>query len=98
MKAAFYVVLVLFLLVGGFFALNTYIYEEKQGEESAFATYLCSDGRSLTAPFEEGNTIVFLGDDRVLTLAKVAAESGARYEDATGHAVFPPLHSSPSFL
>src|SRR3989338_6248536 len=97
MKAAFYVVLVLFLLVGGFFALNTYIYEEKQGEGSAFATYLCSDGRSLTARFEEGNTIVFLGDDRVLTLAKVAAESGARYEDATGKAVFRSTDASASF-
>jgi len=97
MKAAFYVVLVLFLLVGGFFALNTYIYEEKQGEESTFATYLCSDGRSLTARFEEGNTIVFLGDDRVLTLAKVAAESGAQYEDATGQAVFRTTDASASF-
>src|SRR3989344_481233 len=97
MKAAFYVVLVLFLLIGGFFALNTYIYEKKQGEESAFATYLCSDGRSLTARFEEGNTIVFLGDDRVLTLAKVAAESGARYEDATGQAVLSTTDTNASF-
>src|SRR3990167_6780193 len=97
MKAAFYVVLVLFLLIGGVFSLDTFIYEEKQGEGSAFATYLCSDGRSLTARFEEGNTIVFLGDDRVLTLAKVAAESGARYEDATGQAVFRTTDASASF-
>ncbi|RJQ35052.1 hypothetical protein C4556_00875 [Candidatus Parcubacteria bacterium] len=97
MKAAFYVVLVLFLLLGGFFALNTYIYEEKQEEENTFATYLCSDGKSLTARFEEGNTIVFLGDDRVLTLAKIAAESGARYEDATGQAVLSTTDTNASF-
>ena len=97
MKASLYAVVLLFILVGSFFAFNAYIYDQKQGEEGTFATYLCAEGKSLTARFADDHAIVFLGDDRVLTLGKVAAESSARYADETSQTVFTTKDSSASF-
>src|SRR3989344_3027470 len=97
MKASLYAVVLLFILVGSFFAFNAYIYDQKQGEEGTFATYLCAEGKSLTARFADDYAIVFLGDDRVLTLGKVATESGARYADEAGQTVFTTKASSASF-
>lgn len=62
MKALIGIVLAVALAVGAFYALNTYIYEEKQADTSAYAfgdyAYRCEDGTEFTlSPSEDMTSI-----------------------------------------
>jgi len=80
---------VLAVLVGGFFILNSYIYNQKQaGSLSDFGIYgyRCGDGTEFTISFNEtGDSITVVPASTLeripeVTLTKVTSATGARYE------------------
>lgn len=80
---------VLVVLVGGFFVLNSYIYNQKQADSlSDFGIYgyRCGDGTEFTISFGEtidSITVIPASNlERIpeVALLKVASATGARYE------------------
>lgn len=85
------VILVLGFIVGGFYAINNYIYNEKQGnedvvEENIKLSYRCGDGSEFYVRFDKSmNSAEIIGAtdsenfvDTILT--KVVTDSGVLYK------------------
>lgn len=89
-KTLIILVLVAGLLVGGFFAFNSYIYEEKQADLSMYTLgsygYRCTDGTEFTMSPSEDMTSIHIvpaaGVERIpeTILPKVASDTGVLYE------------------
>lgn len=89
MRRISYIVVAAVVLVGGFFLLNSYIYNEKQADSPAdFGVYgyRCGDGTEFTITFGETvDTITIIPASNLeripeTMLTKVTSSSGARYE------------------
>ncbi|MCE9643980.1 MliC family protein [Candidatus Parcubacteria bacterium] len=84
------IIAVLIILVGGFYYLNNYIYQEKQADESFFNLgvygYRCGDGTEFTmSPASDMGQILLTPATSVeripkVILTKAASATGARYE------------------
>jgi len=90
MKIILWIISLAALLLGGFYALNNYIYQEKQADESVFNLgvygYRCSDGTEFSmSPASDMQSILLTPATSVervpkTILSRVVSETGARYE------------------
>lgn len=89
MKYLLPVLLVGILVIGAFYAFNTYIYEEKQADLTAYTygsyPYMCANGvRFELLPSEDMNTVYIrpVENDRAprAILSAVPVSEGVRYE------------------
>ena len=84
------IVLVLIFLVGGFFLLNNYIYEQKQGDGLSLTSKtwewehtLINDGRRIT-PAKAGAFKVTFGEDGRFTATTDCNQMGGSYKAEDG--------------
>lgn len=76
-------VLILLLLIG---ALGIHAYRathQRQAAVTATISYLCRDGKSITASYTATNAALTLSDTRTLVLPHVSSGSGTRYQSGT---------------
>lgn len=76
-------IVILVLLIG---ALGYHEYRathQKQASVTATVSYLCRDGKSITASYTSTNATLTLSDTRAFVLPQVVSGSGTRYQSGT---------------